>query len=359
MKKGNIRIKAGKIAGKLIREGGFSLEAVSACYGPAAGPRWLIAAGFDLALIRSGLLGKNRAVTLAGSSAGAFRFASFIQPEPEKAYRNLLERYIELDYTQNDTPQTLLAATADLMDQFLEEDAISFALANKRFRLAVITCRGKNLLGIRGAVLPRIGLGLAYLANLFSRERLYRFAERVVFYQGSLPPVFCLKPGFRGLAIPLSEANFKAALLASGAIPLVISPIEDIYGAPRGLYLDGGLLDYHLTHDLAGPDGITLFFHHQERIIPGWLDQRLPRRQTQGEILDRVVMVFPQEELIARLPGKKVPDRTDFVTFINDGAKRKRLWREAVQMTSSLGEEFLDLLEKGRLGEIVEPFETD
>jgi len=73
----------------------------------------------------------------------------------------------------------------------------------------------------------------------------------------------------------------------------------------------------------------VLFFHHQERIIPGWLDKKIVRRVPDAETLSNVLMVFPSQSFIENLPGAKVPDRTDFVTFIDDqetriktGAKR-------------------------------------
>ena len=64
----------------------------------------------------------------------------------------------------------------------------------------------------------------------------------------------------------MNEVNFKYAVLASGAIPLVIDGVHDIYGAPRGVYRDGGLIDYHLSHQFAARENeIVLFFHHQEK----------------------------------------------------------------------------------------------
>ena len=66
-----LRIKAGKKAYDIIKDGGFNFDAVSAYYGAAVGPRWLVASGFDLTLLKQNLLGRSRAVHLVGSSAGA------------------------------------------------------------------------------------------------------------------------------------------------------------------------------------------------------------------------------------------------------------------------------------------------
>jgi hypothetical protein len=141
-----------------------------------------------------------------------------------------------------------------------------------------------------------------YLLNFFSRNNIYRFAERVVFYQGSKPPAFCFRPQFRGSFVRMNEINFKYAVMASGAIPLVVAGVHDIYGAPRGVYRDGGLVDYHLTHQFAARENdIVLFFHHQERIIPGWLDKNLVRRVPDAEALSN----FPGTKLRGKASGRK------------------------------------------------------
>ena len=43
----------------------------------------------------------------------------------------------------------------------------------------------------------------------------------------------------------LSTTNLRQAVLASGSIPLVLNPVEDIAGAGVGRYYDGGVTDYH------------------------------------------------------------------------------------------------------------------
>ncbi len=137
-------------------------------------------------------------------------------------------------------------------------------------------------------------------------------------------------------------------------IPLVVAGVRDIYGAPRGVYRDGGLTDYHLTRPYATKDGdLTLLFLHQERIIPGWLDKGLTRRHPPPEALDNVVMAYPSDDLVSRLPGGKIPDRDDFTTFVDDPATRIRHWRQAAQQCSHLGEVFLELVASGRIREIV------
>jgi hypothetical protein len=355
MSRNIIRVRAGKKAYELIRSGGFSLDRIATYFGPAGGPRWLISTGFDLTLLREGLLGRRQPLWLVGSSAGALRMAAWLQPEAGKSYRALMEAYIVTSYGRNATPETIRRSLIDIIDSYIDDDALSFALACKTYRLAILTARSKNLAGFEQPWLERIEVMLAFLANALHPALIHRFFERVVFYYGVQPPDFCLRKGFRGRCFPLSEINFKSALIASGAIPMVISGVRDIFRAPDGIYRDGGLTDYHINQDYATRSGgLTLFFHHQERIVPNWMDKRLRKRRPPEAFLDSVVMVYPTEGFVERLPNGRIPDRTDFVTYIDDPTTRIANWRRSVELAEPLGEEFLEMIESGRLKDEVE-----
>jgi len=352
---GSLRIRAGRKAYEIIKRDGLDFDRIGTFVGPAVGPRWLIASGFDLALIERGVLGRSRPVLLAGSSAGAWRFAAWLQPEPVKSYRSLVEHYSSIVYRRGDGPVEILEAMKKVLNEYIEEDAVPFALSSKKYRLSVATARGKNLAGSEVRWIQKIGLYCAFLCNAISRNLLHRFFEHVVFYYSPLPPKFCLKSDFRGRAIALSPINFKNAVLASGAIPLVVSGVRDIYGAPNGVYRDGGIFDYHLNQDYSTRENeIVLLFHHQEKLIPGWLDKRLKKRSPPENYLDQVIMIYPSPEFVQRLPGGKVPDRDDFTSFVDDPGTRIRNWRKAVSMCSHFGEEFLEMVESGEIRDRVE-----
>ncbi len=315
----------------------------------------MISSGFDLTLLKKDVLGRTRPVQLIGSSAGAWRFAAWLQPEAISCYQTLIDAYINIKITKADTPATVLEKFIDLINLYLEDDALPFALANKKYRLTVITARGRNLVAAENIWLQKTGLIAGYLLNFFSRNNIYRFADRVVFYHGSKPPAFCFHPQYRGSFVSINEINFKYAVMASGAIPLVVAGVHDIYGAPRGVYRDGGLIDYHLTHQFAtGENEIVLFFHHQERIIPGWMDKDNLRRVPDPEALSNVLMIFPSQSFVEKLPGERIPDRTDFITYIDDHQTRIKNWHKAVELAAPLGEEFLELVESGKIRDIVE-----
>jgi len=350
-----IRIKAGQRAYKIIKDGGFNFDSISSYFGPAVGPRWLIASGFDLTLLTKGILGRANAVHLIGSSAGAWRFAAWLQPQATECYRKLIDAYINVKYFRDDTPSTVLTKLTSVINEYLEDDALPFALLNKNYRLSIITTRSRGLVASENIWLQKIGLVTCYLFNYFSRNNIYRFAERVVFYNGFKPPPFCFKPQFRGRFVLINEVNFKYAVMASGAIPLVVAGVHNIYGAPRGVYRDGGLIDYHLTHQLAAKENdLILFFHHQERIVPGWLDKKIVRRVPDAEALSNVLMVFPSQSFIETLPDGKVPDRDDFLTYIDNHDQRIKNWHKTVELSAPLGEDFLELVESGRLRDVVE-----
>lgn len=350
-----LRIKAGKKAYEIIKDGGFSFDAVFAYYGAAVGPRWLVASGFDLTLLSRGLLGRVRPVHLIGSSAGAWRFAAWIQPQAADSYRRFMDAYISACFTRQDTPATILEKFSAILGSYIEDDALSFALASKRYRLSVITARSRGLVASESLPLQKTALAACFAMNFASRSQLYRFAERVVFYHGSKPPPFCFQPGFRGRYVRLNEINFKHAVMASGAIPLVVAGVKNIFGAPNGVYRDGGLIDYHLSHQFAGKeDDLVLFVHHEERIVPGWLDKKIKKRAPDPETLKNVVMVFPSQSFVDRLPDGKIPDRDDFLTHIDDPGRRIENWRRAAMLSAPLGEDFLEWIESGRIRDAVE-----
>jgi hypothetical protein len=354
----DLSIKAGSKAYQIIKDGGFNFNRIATYVAPAGGPRWLAASGFDIALMENDVLGLSRPVLLSGTSSGAWRLAAWLQPEPLKSYRNFVEAYLKMSsYQRSDTPGSLLESMGRVIDDYIEDDAIPFALANRKYRLAVTTARAKHLAASETDWIQRLGLGLAWLSNAVSPAYLRLFFERVVFFYGALAPRFCLKPGFRGKAIPLSAINFKAAVLASGAIPIVIAGLRDIYGAPRGIYRDGGVFDYHLNHEYAKDEEVTLFFNYGERVVPGWLDKKLKSRRPPAQILKNVLMVYPASDFAARLPGGKVPDREDFITYIDDPETRMMNWRRAVELCAPLGEQFLETAASGRIRDVVEKLE--
>jgi len=349
-----ICVSAGKNVYEVIQDGGFDFDRVTTYVGAASGPRWLVASGFDLSLLENGVLGNNRPVVLAGASAGAMRFAAWVHPEPEKSYRRLIDAYISMNFTRKDKPEEILQSIRDLIDSYIDDDAIQFVLASKKYRLAIMTVRARRLASSDVRWLQGLAIGTGFVCNALNRRMIHRFFQRVVFHNSPIPPPFCLDHDFRGQAVALNKVNFKHALLASSAVPLASAGVRDIYGAPNGTYRDGGLTDYQLNQKYAGEKGaITLMFNHQRHLTPTWMDKGLPSRQPPREYLEDLLMVYPSDDFIRKLPYNRVPDRGDFKRYADNHSKRMRTWRQVVETSKHLGEEFLGLVESGRLRDVV------
>jgi hypothetical protein len=135
-----------------------------------------------------------------------------------------------------------------------------------------------------------------------------------------------------------------------------VSGVKDIPEAPRGVYRDGGLLDYQLNQDYCPAAGMmTLFFHYQERIVPNWFDKAISWRRPPKNSLDRVLQVYPGPAFVDLLPDKRLPDRNDFVIFVDKPAERIRRWDVVSEVSKVLGEQFMDDVESGRISDLVRP----
>ena len=111
--------------------------------------------------------------------------------------------------------------------------------------------------------------------------------DRAVFVdsRGALPFIDADRrfDAFRNHVVPLDRANIGEALLASASIPLVLEGVADIPSAPAGTYWDGGIIDYHLHLPYHRAQGLVVYPHFVDRIVPGWLDKGMPWRHASGE----------------------------------------------------------------------------
>jgi len=348
-------IKAGSRVYDMIQDGGFNFDAITTFVGPATGPRWLVASGFDRGLLEHDVLARSHPVLLAGASAGALRFAAWVQPDPLTQYDRLIDAYVAMHLTAQDTRESIREAVSAVINAYIEDDALSFALTNKRFRLAIVTARARHVAAFDMSFIQRPVLAGAFLANLCSHAWLYAFFRRIVFHSGPIRPRFCFSPGFRGEAYALDEANFRYALLASSAIPLSVAGVRNIYGAPNGKYRDGCLVDYHLNQRYeTTDDDVTLVFNHDRRLVPVWFDKWLRYRKLSEELTRHVLLVHPSDEFVATLPGGRVPERKDFRKHAANSAERHAAWKTVVEKSRHLGERFIEAVESGAVKKHVE-----
>jgi hypothetical protein len=170
-------------------------------------------------------------------------------------------------------------------------------LNHPRYRLHVVTSRGRHILGREGRARTPVGYLGAFATNSLHRKSLGAWLERCVFSTPGAALPFGTQD-FRTRQHALSEANFNLVLQASCSIPFLLAAVHDIPGAPRGAYWDGGITDYHLhldyqaAHDGAD-EGIVLYPHFQQAVVPGWLDKGLRWRHKSTGFLDRMVVLAP------------------------------------------------------------------
>ena len=349
-----LTLRAGSDAIAHLREHGLRAADVDIVPGAAGGPKALGINGLDQAVFGDFLPAAPRPRTLIGASIGSWRFAAITMGDDA---RSGLSRLADL-YTRQRFPKGITAKdVSHRCEQMLSEllqDRDQRVLHNPDYRLVIVVIRSRGLMARSGGL--GLGLGLAGLigTNLLSRRATGLFMERgLVYPAGDDLPVGPLND-FTTHHVDLQADNLRAALLASAAIPMVLDGVTTLPGAPDGVYRDGGMLDYHLDLPYQS-DGIVLYPHFTDRVIPGWFDKPLRWRNGDPQRLRRLLLVSPSREYLASLPHGKLPDRTDFKHYLGDDAGREAYWRKAVTESQRLGDEFLELVETGKLVDRLQP----
>jgi hypothetical protein len=348
-----ITISLGARARQRIASEGLQAADVAIIPAAAGGPKGLILHGIDKWLFGEWLPAAPRERKLIGASIGSWRMAASSCHDPVAAHKRLAHHYTHQTYPDKVDAAHVTRACSALLDDVLDGRAAEL-LDNPHYRLAVITMRGTGALGQTGGSRRReiMGFMRAAASNAVSRARLAASMERVVFHDGRDEHAW-LREGFDSFAshfVGLSEHNVRDALLASGSIPLVLEAVNDIAGAPRGAYWDGGLIDYHLHLPYQRDPGLVMYPHFTDHIVPGWLDKTMPWRRARGAWLDNLILVSPSPSFMARLPNGKLPDRSDFKRYGQNHQARIRDWLQAVGESERLAEALARWTERPDLG---------
>jgi hypothetical protein len=349
----NISIRAGREAGEIIRDKGLNGDDVEVLAGASGGPKWLVLSGFD-EVLPDFFKGRRKELKCISSSIGSFRFAAHGQKAPLTALEILREKYIAQSYSDKPSLHDVSTASRAILDSYITDKTAREVLSHPFMRLNIITARSTGL-GKGDRPLPSmIHLGLAAWCNLFSRKTIQLFFKRALFFDArSTAPMD--NDTIATEMIELTKDNLKDAVLASGSIPLVMEGVSGIPGAP-GVYRDGGVVDYHLDIPFRTTgDGLVLFPHFYDYIIPGWFDKMLPWRRGTGDFLKRVVLISPSAEFVKKLPLGKIPDRNDFTLFMGRDKERISYWNRVTEMSRMAGEEFMEAVSSGKISEIVRP----
>jgi hypothetical protein len=351
-----LRIYAGSQALSHLREHGLSPAHVRTIPAAAGGPKGLILGPLDRFIFGQWLSGSEQSIDLVGASIGAWRMATACLNDSVKAFERLERDYIHQDYALEPgkkfpTPDRISADFGASLQAFYG-GRIHELLGNPRYRLHIVTSRGRHILAREGKFRAPLGYAGAFFTNVVRRKAMGAWLERVVF--SSRGPLPFRTHDYRTRQVALSEPNFNPALQASCSIPFVLRAIHDIPGAPRGAYWDGGITDYHLHLDYEANDGIVLYPHFQQTVVPGWLDKSLKWRHGPSAFLDRMIVLAPNPEWIQKLPRGKLPDRNDFAHHGTNLAARVAQWQGATGAAQQLADEFAAWLEKPDLS-LVKP----
>lgn len=346
-KNSRLRFLAGPGAWEDIRRRGFSEERIGTIAGASGGAKWLVLSQLDRAIIERVLPKLGGPVHLVGSSIGAWRLACYAQAEPLAALARFEEAYLEQSYSDRPTAAEITGKTREILTRMLGDSGESDIVAHPSLRLHVLTVKSGLLTSSERRLALTAGLAAAAVANAINRRSLGAFFSRGLFYDSRDLPPFYNAPGFPLERIALTEANVADAIVASGAIPLLLTGVRDIDGAPPGVYRDGGVIDYHLDLPLADPDRLTLFPHFFGKLVPGWFDKRFRWRRHDPMHTDRTLLVCPSPEFVTSLPGGRIPDRSDFLRLPT--AARIKAWRRVVDACRVLADDFCEVLERDAL----------
>lgn len=344
-----LRLYAGPAAMRWLRTRGLRPADIRTMAGAAGGPKGLILGPLDRWLFGHWLTQSAQPVNLVGASIGAWRMATACLDDCVSAFARLEHDYIR---QHHDLPPGQLRPTPEQVSESFARNLQAFygqrvgeVLSHPRYRLHVVTARGRHLLAREHRLRTPIGYLGAFLTNAVHRKAMGAWLERVVFSTPGARLPFGVGD-YRTRQVALTEGNFHPVLQASCSIPFMLRAVHDIAGAPPGAYWDGGITDYHLHLNYSGvdgtadaPHGLVLYPHFQQAVVPGWLDKGLKWRHKPTHFLDKLLLA-PAPEWVSRLPNAKLPDRNDFLHYGKDLQGRIRAWSSAVSASEQLAEEF-------------------
>ena len=351
----SLSLRAGPEALAIIRERGLRARDIDVMPGASGGAKWLSIAGLDRFLFGEFLQEpRERPLHLIGSSIGSWRMACLAQRDPIAALARGHHAYIhEQNYTPKPDIREVTLVMARVLDLMLGDSGIEEILEHPWARMHIITAEGRGLAASERRLLLAASMAAAAVGNVVSRRTLAWQMRRCIFHSCGEETPFRRIADLPTAHIPLTRENLRAALLASGSIPLLVEGVK-VPGTPAGVHWDGGVLDYHLDLDFGAGEGLVLYPHFYSHVVPGWFDRSMRWRRARGENFRRALLIAPSDAFVATLPGGKIPDRRDFYTF--EPKERMRRWQAVLDASEELGDELRELLATGRIADAVRPF---
>ncbi|MBX9872955.1 MAG: phospholipase, partial [Burkholderiaceae bacterium] len=238
-----LSLYAGPAAREHIRRHGLSPEHIRTIPAAAGGPKGLILGAVDRYLFGQWLPRSQQPVDLVGASIGAWRMATACLDQPVAAFERLEHDYIHQHYElrpgQKLPPARLVSEEFARNLRLFYGGRVSEVLLHPRYRLHIVTSRGRHVLGREHGLRTPLGYLGAFLSNSVRRRAMGAWLERVVFSTAGRAgqhhaPLPFATGDYRTRQLALDEANFYPALQASCSIPFVLQAVHDIPGAPPG-----------------------------------------------------------------------------------------------------------------------------
>ncbi len=341
---------AGRKARAYIREKGLEPEDISAVAGASGAAKWLIISELDKIIFSQWMKARKSPLLLFGTSIGSWKLAAAARNDPASALEELAQAYIHQYYGKKVSPAEVTSQGHRILDTFIPRGRVSEILSHPVMRLSLSAVRCKGIAASDNIPFQLLGLGMASLANVISRDLLRVFFERTVFHDNRIDRPLFQENDFSTRRVRLDERNLHAALLASGSIPVAMRGVRDIPGAPSGIYRDGGILDYHsASFCRAEENKVILYPHFYHRLIPGWFDKPLAWRKPDAVHLENMLVLAPSPEFISRLPYGRIPSREDFRRFRGYDDVRVAFWKEATARGKRLADDFMDSVLSGSI----------
>ena len=343
-----LTFRAGPGARKHIEANGLAPGDIACIPAAAGGPKGLALIPLDKLLHRE-WLPRVPSVELIGASIGAWRMAALAQADAVPALERLQHAYVhEQNYSKQPTPGDVADACRRIVRGVLGDRPLR---VRPGVSLTIVTARARGPLQ---SAESKAAFARAVFSNAWSRENLASYLQRVLFQAGDPSFLADSHDAFGLESVRMDPSNEEPALLASGSIPLLCTPVRDIPGGPPGNYWDGALVDYHLLFPYAGvtrrpPRPRIVFYpHFNDYVTPGWLDKHLPwRKAPRGHPwLEDMLLATPSPAFLGALPDGKLPDRQDFYRYGQDHAARIAAWERAIGECERFAEAVLRWMER-------------
>jgi hypothetical protein len=187
-----LRILAGPKALQHIEREGLKPQDVGVVPGAAGGPKGLVLGPLDRFIFGEWLAGSSHEVHLVGASIGAWRMATACLDDPTAAFERLERDYISQDYELEPGRKTPTAAhVSEKFGQNLESfygGRVAEVLAHPRYRLHIVTSRGRHVLGREHRLGTPLGYLGAFMTKAVHRKAMGAWLERVVFSRPTAAP---------------------------------------------------------------------------------------------------------------------------------------------------------------------------